>query len=167
MKLKFFTTDFASNAFANYFSTVDLLIMTSRNVRSFFFTFMHDRSALLHIDLTNFMCVRCTKRLTSNSRHICVFRSNRRKCQYYHDQRHKCFFVDLLLRWACDALLIVLNVAIFLKYDFDAQERRRSSNRREFDQSTRNSRSAVSSEIVYEVNWDRRSSASRVRSHLR
>ncbi len=44
----------------------------------------------------------------------------------------------------------MLNVAIFLRYDFDVQERRRSSNRRELDQSTRNSRVAVSSEIVYE-----------------
>jgi hypothetical protein len=70
--------------------------MTSRNVRSLSFTLVHERSASSHIDLTNFMCVRCTKRLTSNSRHICVFRSNRRKCQYCHDQRHKCFLVDLL-----------------------------------------------------------------------
>jgi hypothetical protein len=141
--------------------------MTSRNVRSLFFTSMHDRSAFSHIDLTNLMYVRCIKRLTSNSRHICVFRSNRRKCQYCHDQRHKCFFVDLCLRWACDALLNVLDFAIFLKYDFDAQERRRSSDRRELDQSTHNSRVAVSSEIVYETNWDRRTSASRVWSHSR
>ncbi len=124
----------------------------SHNVRSSSSTLVHERNAFSHIDLTNLMCVRCTKRLTSNSRHICVFRSNRRKCQYCHDQRYKCFLVDLLLRWTCDALLIVLDVAIFLKYDFDAQERRRSSDRREFNQSTRNSRVAISSEIVYETN---------------
>jgi hypothetical protein len=167
MRHKFFITVFASNASASHFSIVDLLIMTSRNVRSSFFTLVHERSASSHIDLTNLMCVRCTKRLTSNSRHICVFRSNRRKCQYCHDQRHKCFLVDLFLRWACDALLIVWDVAIFLKYDFNAQERRRSSDRREFDQSTRNSRVAVSSEIVYKTNWDRRASASRVWLHSR
>ncbi len=162
MRHQFLITDFASNASASHFSTVDLLIMTSRNVRSSSFTLVHERSVSSHIDLTNLMCVRCTKRLTSNSRHICVFRSNKKKCQYCHDQRHKCFLVDSSLRWACDALLTVLNVAIFLKYDFDAQKRRRSSDRRELDQSTRNSRAAVSSEIVYETNWDRRASASRV-----
>ncbi len=167
MRHQFLTIDFASNASASHFSTVDLLIMTSRNVRSFSFTLVHERSASSHIDLTNLMCVRCTKRLTSNPRHICVFRSNRRKCQYCHDQRHKCHFVDLLLRWACDALLIVLDAAVFLKYDFDAQDRRRPSDRRGFDQSTRNSRAAVSSEVVYEANWDRRASASRVWSHSR
>ncbi len=141
--------------------------MISRNVCSSSFMLVHERSAFSHIDLTNLMCVRYTKRLTSNSRHICVFRSNKIKCQYYHDQRHKCFFVDLFLRWACDALLIVLDVAIFLKYDFDAQKRRHSFDRRRLDQSTRNSRVAVSSEIVYKTNWDRRASAFRVRSHLR
>jgi hypothetical protein len=133
MRHQFLITDFASNASASHFSIVDLLIMTSRNVRSLSFTLVHERSASSYIDLTNLMCVRCTKRLTSNSRHICVFRSNKRKCQYCHDQRHKCHFVDLLMRWSCDALLTVLNVAIFLRYDFDAQDRRRSSRTRSID----------------------------------
>ncbi len=72
--------------------------MISRNVRLFFFTSMHDRNASSHIDLANFMCVCYIKRLTSNSRHICVFRLNKRKCQYYHEQRHKCFSIYLRLR---------------------------------------------------------------------
>ncbi len=141
--------------------------MTSRNVRSSLSTSMHDRNASSHIDLANLMCVRCIKRLTNNLRHICVFRLNRRKCQYYHDQRHKCLSVDVRLRWSDDSLLTTLDASLFLKYDSDVEKRRHTSDCRGFCQSTRNSRVAVSRQILYETNWDRRASASRVWSYSR
>ncbi len=58
------------------------VIMISRDVRSSFATSMHDRNAFSHIELFDLMCIRCIKRLTTDSRHICVTRVNRKKCRY-------------------------------------------------------------------------------------
>jgi hypothetical protein len=97
----------------------DIFIITSRNVRSSFSTSMHDRNASSHIELSNLMCVRCIKRLIINSRHIYVFRSNKKKCRYCHDQRHKCLSINDHLRFVCESLFTSLNAQIFLKYRID------------------------------------------------
>jgi hypothetical protein len=102
------------------------VIMISRNIRSSLSTLMHDRSASSHIELSNLMCVRCIKRLTTVSDHICVTRVNWKKCRYCANQRHKCVFVDVRLRIVCATLLIIIDVALLLKYDVDVKKRCRS-----------------------------------------
>ncbi len=96
------------------------VIMIFRNVRSSFAMSMHDRNVFSHIELFDLMCIRYIKRLTIDSRHICVTRVNKKKCRYCAQQRHKCVFVNVHLRVICETLIIFVNVSLFLKYDIDA-----------------------------------------------
>ncbi len=123
--------------------------MIFRSVRSSSATSMHDRNAFSHIELSNLMCIRCIKRLTTDFRHICVTRVNRKKCRYCAQQRHKCVLVDVRLRVMCETLLIFVNASFFLKYDVDVQERRRSFNDERFDQSSSRSCSSVSCAFIH------------------
>jgi hypothetical protein len=123
--------------------------MISRNVRSSFATSMHDRNAFSHIKLSNLMCIRCIKRLTTDFRHICVTRVNRKKCRYCVQQRHKYVFVNVYLRVVCETLFIFVNVSLFLKYDIDVQNRRRSFDDERFDQSSNRSCSSVLCALIH------------------
>jgi hypothetical protein len=113
--------------------------MISRNVHLSFSTSMHDRNAFSHIKLSNLMCVRCIKCLTIVFDYICVTRVNRKKCRYCANQRHKCVFVNVRLRIDCATLLIIINVALFLKYNAIIKKRRRLINDRESHQSSNRS----------------------------
>ncbi len=130
------------------------VIMISRNVRSSFATSMHDRNVFLHIELFDLMCIRCIKRLTIDSRHICVTRVNRKKCRYCAQQRHKCVLVDVHLRVVCETLFIFVNVSLFLKYDIDAQNRCRSFDDERFDQSSNRSCFSISCAFIHDAHWD-------------
>jgi hypothetical protein len=130
------------------------VIMISWNVRSSFVTSMHDRNVLSHIELFNLMCIRCIKRLTTDLRHICVTRVNRKKCRYCAQQRHKCVLVNVHLRVICETLFIFVNASLFLKYDIDAQNRRRSFDDERFDQSSNRSCFSISCALIHSAHWD-------------
>ncbi len=141
--------------------------MIFRNVCSSFATLIHDRNVLSHIELSNLMCIWCIKRLMTDFWHICVTRVNRKKCRYYVQQRHKCVFINVHLRVVCETLFIFVNVSLFLKYDIDVQNRRRSFNDERFDQSSNRSCSSISCALIHSAHWDWRAQTIRSRREER
>jgi hypothetical protein len=95
------------------------------------------------------MCVRCIKRLMTDFRHIYITRFDRKKCRYCVQQRHKCVFVNVHLRVVCESLFILINASLFLKYDIDAQNRRRSFDDEKFDQSSNRSCFSISCTFIH------------------
>ncbi len=103
----------------------------------------------IHIKLSNLMCVWCIKRLTTDFRHICVTRFNRKKCRYCAHRRHKCVFVNVRLRVICKLLFIFVNVSLFLKYDVDVKKWRRSFHDERFHQSSNRLCFLISCVFIY------------------